>query len=319
MSHMRSGLRKKIPPLKQAFSIALLISGLGFILVLILRNWDRIEGLLRMTNWHLFFWSAILGIAATTLTSVLFRYLLVKYGLVLSLKKAHKLFFYGQIAKYVPGKVWGIVYQTSSVDRQGTALPITVANIDLMIISIVANLAIALTIISMDFETYIAVAVFLVGLAATGLVACSCFVGNAIDWSLSKIRVDYVGKYGRKCRPSFSFLAIAAYYCLFCITGLLAYYLMIHAVFGFSVKEVLTFAAYLILAWVAGVFAFVVPAGVGVREVLFIAFGAYMVPTVPMEILVTIAVISRLWQILQEIGAAFLVFLWNRTSDARIN
>jgi len=312
-------LKKKIPFIKQALSFVLLICGVGFILALVVHSWEKIEGLLIAANWHLFFWSVMLGIAGNVLTSVLFRYLLVKHGLTLPYKMTHKLFFYAQIAKYIPGKIWGIVYQTSSVYREGAALSITGANIDLMIISIAANLAIALAIISLDFASSIAIAVFLLGMGATILVACSCFVGNAIDWSFGKIRADYVAKYGQRCRPVRRIFPIVAYYFLVSIIGLLGYYLMIHAVFGFSVNEVLTFVAYLILAWVVSVFAFIVPAGVGVREFLFIAFGAYMVPTMPMEILATIAVISRLWQVLQDIAAASVIFVWSVIRDRRIN
>lgn len=308
---MAIGRQKRIPSVRLVLSVTLLLGGLGFILALIVRNWERIERLLIEANWHLFFWSIVLGIAGTALTSILFKHLLIKHGLVLPSKKAHQLFFYAQIAKYIPGKIWGIVYQTSLVYREGTVLTITTANIDLMIISIITNLAIALVIISMEIQAYVSITIFLIGLGATVFIACSCFLGNAIDWSLSKFKAEYVAKYGRRCKPAFGGFPIAVYYCVVSVIGLLAYYLMIHAVFGFSVREALTLAAYLILAWVAGVLAFIVPAGVGVREFLFIAFGAYMVPTIPVEVLATIAVISRFWQVLQEVSAAFALLLWD--------
>jgi hypothetical protein len=311
-------LKKKIPFIKQALSFVLLICGVGFILVLVVHSWEKIEGLLIAVNWYLFFWSVMLGIAGNVLTSVLFRYLLVKHGLTLPYKMTHKLFFYAQIAKYIPGQIWGIVYQTSLVYREGKVLTITTANIDLMIISIITSLAIALVIISIEIQAYASITIFLIGLGTTVFIACSCFLGNAIDWSLSKFKAEYVAKYGRRCKPAFGGFPIAVYYCVVSVIGLLAYYLMIHAVFGFSVRETLTLAAYLILAWVAGVLAFIVPAGVGVREFLFIAFGAYMVPTIPVEVLATIAVISRCWQVLQEIAAAAAIFAWGMLRNERI-
>jgi len=174
-------------------------------------------------------------------------------------------------------------------------------------------------IILIEVQAYASITIFLIGLGATVFIACSCFLGNAIDWSLSKFKAEYVAKYGRRCKPAFGRFSIAVYYCVVSVIGLLAYYLMIHAVFGFFVREALTLAAYLILAWVAGVLAFIVPAGVGVREFLFIAFAAYMVPTISMEMLAAIAVISRIWQILQEIAAAFVIFVWSVIRDRRIS
>jgi uncharacterized membrane protein YbhN (UPF0104 family) len=63
------------------------------------------------------------------------------------------------------------------------------------------------------------------------------------------------------------------------------------------------------LAWVVSVFAIVMPAGIGVREVVFllIAGGGNDYPA---GLLVTIAIVSRFWQLTVDIfGGAFILFL----------
>jgi len=291
-------------------SIVLLAVGIVFVLVLLAGSWEQIATLLQSANWLLLSMSAVVGIATMVATSVFFRYLLIKHAMELPVGDVHKMFFYGQIAKYVPGKIWGILYQTASVNRKGAAQSIGAANFDLMIVSLITNFSIAVTLIAGQASVYLAMAMFFAGMYAAVFATRSAVAGKAIGWLVNKIGATPAQEGEIKFASEAGIVPVVNYYCLMWFAGLLAYYLMMHAVFSFTLAEVLAIVAYLILAWVVGVFAFVVPGGVGVRELVFIAFGTWMMPGVEVEMLATIALVSRFWQVLQELGAAAAVFLW---------
>jgi len=107
-----------------------------------------------------------------------------------------------------------------------------------------------------------------------------------------------------------SYLAGAAFYLIFCFLYVFSYVLMLDAVFGFSFQESIIYIALLSIAWIGGVLVFIVPLGMGVRELLFVVTSSYVIPEHSVEMLLAIAILSRFSQMIQEIaGVCLLVFL----------
>jgi hypothetical protein len=299
---------------KRTASIVLMTAGTVFILVLVVQSRDQLVALLHSADWLLLAASALVGISSMIVTSIFFGYLLEKHALVLPSQDVNKMFFYGQIAKYIPGKIWGILYQTTAVNIEGATKAIGAANVDLMIISIITSISMAAALIANEMSIYLAIVMFFAGMYATVIASNSSLSGNAVGWMIDKVGIGTSRKtHEQKHRSAITATPIIIYYTMIWITSLLAYYLMMHAVFSFTFGEVVTYVAYLMLAWVVGVFAFLAPAGLGVRELIFITFGAYMIPDVEVSMLATIALVSRLWQVLQELCAAAVIFIWGIT------
>ncbi|MGV6807380.1 MAG: hypothetical protein ACWA5K_05710 [bacterium] len=286
-------------------SSVLLIVGLVFIGYLVGRSWEQIVELSVSVNWLQFVLSMLVGIAGTIASSMMFKVLLAKHGFDLASGAAHRLFFYGQVAKYVPGKIWAILYQIAAIDRQGASVGVASANLDLMLISVLVNLSMATAIILAPEYIYIAIVVALAGVLVTLWASGSRLTGRLLRAVLPK---SYVQGY-ELTSPDWRsmFVGVFAYYVVVFVTSLLSYYLMMNAVFGFGLLDSATYMAYLVLAWVVGVFAFLVPAGLGVRELVFISFGVAMNGNIPIELLASIALISRVWQIAQDLLTAVAV------------
>ncbi|HED12103.1 MAG TPA: hypothetical protein ENI62_00325 [Gammaproteobacteria bacterium] len=286
-------------------SLVLLVSGLVFILFLVQRSWGQLVELLRQADWLLFVVSIFVGITGILASSMLFRILLKKYGLDVPSGLAHRIFFYGQVAKYVPGKIWGIMYQVAAVGKQGASIGITSANLDLMLVSIFMNLSIAAALIVFPVSMLGAVGILLSGAAMALVASGSHFSGEVFRRLIPKSYVQSPVL----SPPDWKVLSVkvGAYFVTVFVTSLLSYYLMMNAVFGFTLQESATYMAYLILSWVVGVFAFLVPAGVGVRELVFITVGTTMMDGISIELLVSIALISRCWQIAQDLVVAAIV------------
>jgi len=105
-------------------------------------------------------------------------------------------------------------------------------------------------------------------------------------------------------------------YCAIWFFYLTAWFLVLSASFGLSIREASGYIAFLGLSWIVGILAFFVPAGMGVREGIFILLAKHAGIDVTIETLVSIAVITRLWLIIQEIGGASIIFLRNLTKNA---
>ena len=183
-----------------------------------------------------------------------------------------------------------------------------------MVTSILSDLALGMSLLARRASMVLAAIVFFLGLCITGLASRSVLSGKLVRWALSKLGRSHTAASSVTNPPANKVAPVILYYCMIWLTGVLAYYLLLHAVFSFSLGDVVAYIGYLVLAWVAGVFMFLAPAGMGVRELVFIAFGSYMDAGVSVDTLVAIAVISRFWQVSQELGVAAVVFLCDRAT-----
>jgi len=87
-------------------------------------------------------------------------------------------------------------------------------------------------------------------------------------------------------------------------------YVLLAAGFGFEPARALSLTAALLLSWVGGMLAVVFPAGIGIRELLFMGAGATLTQAATPEQLAAVALMSRLIQVLADISgtALFAVF-----------
>ncbi len=292
---------------KKLASLVLLVSGLVFILFLVQRSWGQIVELLGQANWLLFVVSVFVGITGTLASSMLFRVLLEKHGLYLPSDTTHRIFYFGQVAKYVPGKVWGILYQIAAVDKQGASVGVTSTNLDLMLVTILTNVSIAVALLVAPVTVPGSIGILLLGILMALVVSASPATGKLLRRLMPKTYVQGPALSSPDWKALF--FRIGTYYIVVLITDVLSYFLMMNAVFGFTLQESTNYMAYLLIAWVAGVFAILVPAGVGVRELVFIGFGVTMMTNVSIELLGSIAVISRIWQITQDLVVAAIVLV----------
>ena len=70
--------------------------------------------------------------------------------------------------------------------------------------------------------------------------------------------------------------------------------------------------ALLLLSWLVGALAFVFPAGIGVRELVFVALAGIVSQTPHAGLFAGAALASRLVQILSDIVGVLLFFGWRR-------
>jgi len=301
-------LVKKYREYKTAIRWVLLLAGLYFILVLAYESWANISGILGNIDRGMFVSSMIIATACNILMAFLFNQLLVKHGVNVCDSVALRMFFVGQITKYIPGKIWTIAYQISHVVGGANARGILLANIEIMISIIFMTSVLALS-LYLYFE-YLFLAVFVFGLGL--IVFVLLYKGNIVNTIIYylPLKLSNSELLGRVAKSSTTYAAGICFYVLFCSMYVLAYVLMLDAVFGFSFEEAAIYIILLTVAWIGGIIAFIVPAGIGVREALFVSVSTIVLPEYSVAQLVTIAVLTRFWLILQDIvGLSFVPFL----------
>jgi len=276
--------------------------GLIFFILLISHSWQETKLIFRTLNWPLFLLSIIIATLDNVLFSVLFQQLLTKYGFYIDYLRTGQMFFFGQIAKYIPGRFWGVFYHATFFQRPGATKDLLFANLDLTSISMLRNTFIAVFLVLFQWNSVLA---FFVAFLGTGL-----FWFFTRSYWITYFFYLLFGKASSKfdktqCHSKLNNPLVILIGSLSWITFLLANFLIMRSAFNFTTAEAMPYIAYFEIAWVVGVLSFIVPAGIGVREItfIFLAQTFNQNQAVSVEVLSAIAIVYRFWQILLEFGS----------------
>lgn len=293
--------------------LALLATGLAFLALLVLHSANEIPPLLRGTDWTICLLSLCLAVLGNLAVGLFFRNLLRDQGLLADHATAIEFLFYGQIAKYIPGKIWGVVYQIAAVKQANAARAVVVANLELTLGLLIINGVMAVSLLLWPVAPLLSIIAVILG-APVFTVACKPhrLVRFVVRKLLKQPQVV-------SAAPDASRSRSGPY--LFCYGIVLACYLsasllMMFAVFHFRVPQASAYIAYLTVGWIGGTLSILVPAGLGVRELIFLLLARQSGAPAPVELLATIAVVYRLWQVAQELVGAGGVCLWKACARA---
>jgi glycosyltransferase 2 family protein len=295
----------------------LFVIGLLFFIALVIRSWAEIQDILQTLNWPLFLISALIALVDNVLFSFLFQNLLTKYNFHIDYPRIGQMYFYGQIAKYIPGQFWAVLYHATFLQRRGATSAMLFANFDLMAIVILRNIVIALAIILFYQQAWLAVIIFIIGSLGFWYLSNSCWIARIFQFV-----VGHFKSFSRNISPcetggknqSIWFVAVCTW-----VTYLAANFLVMKAAFNYPTEQAALYIAYLSLAWVVGVITIAVPAGIGVREIVFIFLAQLMGQgqAHSVEVLAAIAVVYRFWHILLEFGGLGIGAFLSRFKQAQ--
>ena len=210
----------------------------------------------------------------------------------------------GQLARYLPGRFWGVLYQINAARKHLSSANVSKANIDLMIISLLGNLLIPLGILSC--LNNLPLWVFFTTLC-TIVLAYLLFYRSQFFHML----------YDRLCRMKLlpakltSFLTELKdirlgkkllFSSLILFFGSWIIYLgawkVLTQAYALTESHFAILAAWYSIAWLIGFIAAFTPGGLGIREASFVLFAQQGIDT---NTLAFIAVIARLWLMLADV------------------
>jgi hypothetical protein len=215
-----------------------------------------------------------------------------------------KMFFGAQVAKYVPGKVWGIVYQAALKSDAVPVGNIVQGNIVIYALSVLSTIFACLALIIYPTLPWLAVAVLIVGAALSAYFASSDHLYMLLQRvsRLSK-KIELTSEVPA---TNFSLSSRLVIYILLTSLYVVSNVFLLYVFYDFPLSEALKLTAYLGIAWVAGLVVAITPSGLGVREAVFVAIGTLSDPG-SYQLYASIAIVARVVQVGQDLVSAFLV------------
>lgn len=303
---------------KKLIRSSLFTFGLLFIAIISIANINELSKILTEINLIYFILSIFISILGSFLTSLMMRELFLKYEISIDCISCHKIFFYSQIAKYIPGKIWSIYYQKTLFDIKSnikncaySAIILTNIELSISVLNIVTS--IALLLISSTHSKTISLFIFTFGIVSNAIIINNCYIYKYTKkiFSLSnKLNNLHMCDCNLQNKYSTTFF----YFISFSILYFFSNYIMMLSVFNFSTNENILYISYMSISWVAGVISFVIPGGFGIKEFTFISLSNFLSTDVPIDSLISIAIIHRFWIIIQELIGASLIFIYSKIS-----
>ena len=278
----------------------------------LVRNWDELAAAdLHFDIWLLLASFVLLGLWMVA-QAIIWHLLTVSSGAHIPLPKAMAAWFYSQLGKYVPGKLFLYLGRVHLYTREGRgAGPITVA----FGVEFVGNLAAAvLTVLvaaltsdvpALDEYRWllsIALVAFLIALHPR-------FMGWAVKLAARALR-------RQPFQIDLSYRQVLGYVSLYFVNWLLfgvALYVLIRSFYSLEFSSILYLSGAFSLSSVIGILALFAPSGLGVREGILAIFLNQVMPT---SVALVVSVASRLWITIAELVAAGIVYVFVRPGRA---
>ena len=253
----------------------------------------------------------VIGIAANAVIGIAFSDLVAKTAPDIAFPKRITAYYYAQIAKYVPGRLAALLVQRSILSGANATAATIMSNLELIAVSgwLCAGAALALLL-----STKSILIGLIIGAAAIAIGALLI----ALDWNPIMQRIlRWIPKYRMSSVGTLPSRGINRKRSTILSTGILvlpaasSYVLLIN---GLHVDQglALLLTALLLLSWVGGVIAFVFPAGIGIRELIFFALGSAVSDAPAPELMAGIALASRLVQVLVDVAGTLLFLAFRR-------
>ncbi|MFI6501529.1 lysylphosphatidylglycerol synthase domain-containing protein [Nonomuraea typhae] len=265
------------PLLKKVVRFGFLAVALGFGAWAVASQWDAVLAGFAELSWPMLAASLAAVVAALLGAMLTWRTLLADLGSPLPLRPAAKVFFVGQLGKYIPGAVWPVLAQMEMGRDLGVPRSRSAAAFFLMMpVQLATGLLVTLG--TLGWNRY----GWLLPVIPVVLVLLEPKVINAvIGFGLRKLKREPLERPLSR-RGMLTALGWA-------LAGWTAYGVHLYAVApqGGLLFAVGAFA----LSWCLGILTFVVPAGAGVREVAMVAV---LSPVMDRGSAIAVALVSRM-------------------------
>lgn len=290
---------------KEMISWLLILTGLGWVFYLLATHF-RNPQLFIPKSWG---WLAL----ATLLTSfsialngaIYYLFLQAHEKNIYHLRQALKSFYIAQWLRYLPGRVWGILYQINTSKDYIPVHRLTRANLDFMIFSLIGSSFVAALLIASQnsWPPHYQITILLAGL----LLISSTLLGGV--YRLVRACKPLLPKRLRRCHKFFNALAdekvsplqllkVGFWFSLSWALYVTGWMLLGNAYSQFSDANFVVLCALYSLASIAGILSAITPAGIGVREAIFLLLA---IDSQPPEAVAFFALFGRLWLIIIDL------------------
>ena len=300
---------------------SLVLAALVFVFVgsVIMRNWQDI----REAEFDLHIGLLLLSFALLGLyfvgRSLLWHYLTARAGIAIPVGEAVAAWFYSQLGKYLPGKVFLYLgrlhyYRRHRRPTAILAMVFLVETLATLSASVVTVLVSLLLLDVVELEGWRILLVF--ALVAFTIILHPRFLngGLRLGLRLFKRKPQQV-----ELSASDTYLFVVMYVANWLVFGL-AFFVFINSMLSISATYIIYLAGSFSLATLVGMFSVFVPSGLGVREGILMFM---LSQVIPLEAAIVVSVAARLWFTVAELVAIGIVravtrspISWSASADA---
>jgi hypothetical protein len=264
---------------------------------------------------HFSFWgvtsAVVIGVIGNLIVGMTFSDLVAKSAPLIGFRRRISAYYYSQIAKYIPGQIAALLIQRSILAGPRASAATILSNLELMAISCWLCGGAAITLLFSTTTTP--------GAAVTAAVAVAIGAGLIItNWQpLIRRTLSLIPRYRHLTRDSLKARQIPWMRATWLSTGILilpalSSYVLLATGMNIDHGMAIPLTASLMLAWVVGVIAFVFPAGIGVRELIFFGVGNVLAPSPGAALMAEVAIASRLLHVIVDIVGVALFLAMER-------
>lgn len=292
------------------------VIGLSFLGYLVYRSQDAFLEAITTTSVPAFAGSIFLLVLANVFVSVLFAAMLGGGGGGVShLRQVAGVFLLTQLGKYLPGRVWGVLAQVSTLRAAGSPGQVVAVNIELAVVVLLTTCCIgAALLLAHGYGVAIGLAVLVVAFAMIASVVQRAWVFKLLGGGL--VQMPFLKKLAVvqdvRCPAARSgwapVIALVGFWAMY----LMGWWVLAGALPGVAKVGTGLVVACLSLSYVAGL-ASMLPAGLGAREATLVLLAP--VSGVPFELMALLAITSRIALILVDGVGALVGFVIVRTSE----
>ena len=284
--------------LRQVLTIAFVTVGVAAAVVVIWLRRDDVGEALSKLSVLAAVGSFVAGTAASYATMLAWRALLADFGTPLPLTAAGRVFFLGQLGKYLPGSIWPVMAQMELGREYGVRRANSGAAATLMLVlAAVTGTGVAAAILPLASDGLLAEYRW-VALAAVALLA---FLHPQVQQWLAALAGRLIRRGLALPRSSARGMAIAGLWMMaaWALFGL-HLHLLVASTCSCDTSPLLNIGIFA-LAWVSGFLFVIAPAGAGVREgVLVLGLASVLDPAAAL----LVALISRVLLTVTDLGLA---------------
>jgi len=290
--------------------VAFLLVALGFGTWVVVDQWEEIRAGFARLSWASLTLSLVAVLAALCGGMMTWRALLADLGSPLPLRAGAKVFFVGQLGKYIPGSLWPVIAQMEMGRELGVPRSRSAAAFFLTLpVQLGSGLVVSGVTLLAAMPGAVAPYAWAFLLIPVLAVAFEPRVVNAVlAFGLRKLRREPLERPLTR-RGVLTALGWA-------LLGWVAYGLhlaaIVHDLGSSGLSAVLFSIGAFALSWCLGIMTFVVPAGAGVREVAMVAV---LAPVLDRGSAITVALCSRIVIILGDLLCAGLAGLTARRAE----
>lgn len=295
----------------QWLSGILMVAGLGWVGYLLVTTIDDPRKFIPDSIAWLIIATFLVALSLAANIELFYIFINSKSGADYPFRLVARLSVTGQLLRYLPGRLWGLVYQISTARQLIPAVQITRANIDFMVFALFGNSIIAVLLIGNHkaWDNWLLIALGISGIFFLG----GLFLGGA-NW-LIRVFASYLPNRWRQLisnltetQPNlYQMILIFAVFISSWILYLAGWNLLGLVFHDFSSVDFTLLCAFYTVASIIGIISALTPAGLGVREAVF--FFLAMNSTTP-EVIAFFAIFGRVWLMLVEIFLLIAVMLY---------